>query len=206
MKHRGYLSLVIVGLVMFLLGVLVASPPQELRALAPSAKATPTINKRMNANQVDNVHAAKTPVKNRLLALDENAKFPLSVIPQGQGSNLDADKLDGHDSSSFILSNQMGLARAGAFAYCDQEDSILFRSFNNVTSATVTIASGEIQGMCTIDFGFDLTDAYIIASPGGPACLNAVRSVDIEEIIGTKVKFETEFCGDSARNIFVIVY
>lgn len=83
MKHPNWFSLMLVGLGCFLLGILIASPPTALRAFEPSARATPTISKKMNAHQVDNVHAAKTPVKNRLLALDTNAKFPLSAMPDG---------------------------------------------------------------------------------------------------------------------------
>lgn len=83
MLHQNRFALVLVALVSFSLGVVIVSPPPLLFAFEPSAKATPTISKRMNAHQVDNVHAAKTPVKNRLLALDSNAKFPLSVMPEG---------------------------------------------------------------------------------------------------------------------------
>lgn len=217
MIRRNRFIPILVGLVSFFLGILVASPQNVSRAFEPAAKATPTISKRMNANQVDNIHAAKTPVENRLLALDSNAKFPLSVMPDdlqkrvagncAMGSAVRAVNADGSVECENIPSiPAYGQARAGGFAYCDKANSTMFRSFNNVTQEQNSISNGDLDGTCTIDFGFDLSDAYIIASPGGPACPNGVRSVDIELISGSKVTFETEYCNNSARNIFVIVF
>jgi hypothetical protein len=65
----------------------------------------PPLNKTMNAKYVNGIQSAKVPVANRLIPLNGSAQFPLSVIPQGSGSGLGADNLDGLDSSSFAFVN-----------------------------------------------------------------------------------------------------
>jgi hypothetical protein len=56
-----------------------------------------------DADTVDGFHAASTPTAGYLLALDINSKFPTSIIYQGPGSGLNADYLDGYDSSEFAI-------------------------------------------------------------------------------------------------------
>ncbi|NIT04296.1 hypothetical protein GTO10_05255 [Candidatus Saccharibacteria bacterium] len=61
---------------------------------------------RVNADTVDGFHASGTPTPDYLLALDVNGKFPVSVLTMGSGSFLDADLLDGLDSSAFVLKGE----------------------------------------------------------------------------------------------------
>src|SRR5262245_49716226 len=81
-----------------LLGIMAVSQPTTVRARGNSA--TPTLNPKVNAKYVGGIQAAKTPVANKLLPLDASKKLPLAVIPQGSGSGLDADRLDGMDSAA----------------------------------------------------------------------------------------------------------
>lgn len=76
-----FLCTFVVGIILGAL--LFGSPPTSARAGGASAPkaATPTVYKKMNAGQVDNVSAAKTPAANQLLALDASAKFPDVAIP-----------------------------------------------------------------------------------------------------------------------------
>lgn len=60
-----------------------------------------------NADMVDGYHALAQPLINTLLALDENAKFPNSVLYSGTGNGLDADLLDGLHASSFMQQGQV---------------------------------------------------------------------------------------------------
>ena len=83
MRQRTFLAFVLFGAVSFMIGGILFSTPAALRASPPFAKATPTLNKQINADQIDNLHASKNPTPNRLLALDGNAKFPLSAMPDG---------------------------------------------------------------------------------------------------------------------------
>lgn len=95
-----FLCTFVVGIILGAL--LFASPAPSARAGGASAPraATPTVTKKMNAGQVDNLSASSKPKAKQLLALDADAKFPLSAIPQGVGSGLDADQLDGKDSAA----------------------------------------------------------------------------------------------------------
>ncbi len=56
-----------------------------------------------------------------------------------------------------------GLVKAGVYANCSMGASVS-RSFNNVTGGAVTIASGAASGKCTLDFGFDISSRYWVAS------------------------------------------
>jgi len=58
----------------------------------------------LNADTVDYFHASQTPQANTVVVSDSNG-FINDWINQGSGSNLDADKLDGHDSSYFATSD-----------------------------------------------------------------------------------------------------
>jgi hypothetical protein len=55
-----------------------------------------------------------------------------------------------------------GLVKAAVYANCGPSSSI-YRSFNNVNSTEITIASGTSNGECTIDFGFDISDRFWVA-------------------------------------------
>lgn len=78
-----------------------ASPAAPARAKGnASPDSVPPLNSTMNAKYVNGIQASKLPKPKRLLPLDAVGKFPLAVIPQGAGSGLDADSLDGMDSAA----------------------------------------------------------------------------------------------------------
>jgi hypothetical protein len=66
-----------------------------------------------------------------------------------------------------------GLVKAAVYAMC-HTTTYVTRSFNNVTGAGVTIADGAAAGECTLDFGFDISNRYWVAS----APTNASRIVN----------------------------
>ncbi|MCP3995925.1 MAG: hypothetical protein GY722_12805 [bacterium] len=55
----------------------------------------------LNTDMVDGLDAASGPVAGELCALDVNAKFPNSTLYTGTGNGLDADLLDGYQSTHF---------------------------------------------------------------------------------------------------------
>lgn len=57
-----------------------------------------------------------------------------------------------------------GLVKAAALVFCSIAASIT-RAFNLVNTTPISIASGVASGTCTIDFGFDVTDRYVVATP-----------------------------------------
>jgi hypothetical protein len=45
----------------------------------------------------------------------------------------------------------------------------ILRSFNNVNATAIAVTAGSSAGRCTIDFGFDVSDRYIVATAYGTA-------------------------------------
>lgn len=56
----------------------------------------------VDADMVNGIHANQTATANQLYPLNENAKFPASII---EGKVSDSDKLDGKDSSEFAVAS-----------------------------------------------------------------------------------------------------
>ena len=74
---------------------------------------------------------------------------------------------DVHADGSFSQpASANGLVKASALVECWSDDSFakVDRSFNTVTNAPVTVAKGENQGECFIDFGFNLQSRYFSAT------------------------------------------
>jgi hypothetical protein len=85
-----------------------------------------------------------------------------------------------------------GLVKAGVGAWCSNASPNIFRSFNNVNGATITISSSGAwrAGECVLHFGFDLTGRYVAASalgqtgylfpsPGGVTCSYTLEDATI---------------------------
>jgi hypothetical protein len=56
-----------------------------------------------------------------------------------------------------------GFVKAAVYATCGSSGSVVTRSFNNVNTTAISIINGASVGRCTIDFGFDVTDRYVVA-------------------------------------------
>lgn len=59
-----------------------------------------------------------------------------------------------------------GLVKAAVYAYCTNSATLaqIHRSFNNVNTSEIAIANGSSVGRCTIDFGFDVSDRFWVAT------------------------------------------
>ena len=57
---------------------------------------------------------------------------------------------------------------AGVVARCASSGSYMKRWFNNVNSQTITITDGTSLGYCKINFGFDITNRFIIVTAAHP--------------------------------------
>lgn len=147
-RRTVYLMMVIATLVVLLSGLVITDSTPTVGAQggdmgsvkqSAASKPTPTVNRRINADQVDNLHAAKTPVAGRLLALDSNGRFPLQVIPQGAGSGLDADTLDSLDSAA--------LQRRVSGACAANSAIRVVNADGTVTCQAVSGGAGDITGV-----------------------------------------------------------
>jgi len=98
-----------------------------------------------------------------------------------------------------------GLVKAGVYAFCSDTISSITRSFNNVNSITITISNGVAVGECVIDFGFDVSNRYIVATA---TISGAARGVTILTFSGeTATFFRWDDAGSGINgNIYVLVY
>lgn len=122
--------------------------PSEIKTAPPA----------INADTVDGFHASATPTANTLLALDANAKFPNSVLYMGSGGGLNADLLDGIDSSYFVQQSQLGSyqrkivtkhAQVGGGATPDTTPALPSAPVD-MPGTTISFSAGEISGPTTL--------------------------------------------------------
>jgi len=103
-----------------------------------------------------------------------------------------------------------GSILVGVNAYCSNVNSEIHRSFNNVNDFEISISSGASLGYCTIDFGFDVSDRYIMATVTHPDTPLGVTVSAPPWSGDTTVTFFVWHAGNGAAfaggNIFVIVY
>jgi hypothetical protein len=109
-KRHNTIPFSVKVLAMFLIGIMVFALAST--ASASGILAIPILSN-INAKYVGGIMAAKLPTANKLLPLNASKKFPVSVITQGPGSGLNADVLDGFDSSVFAKFGSV-LTGAGA--------------------------------------------------------------------------------------------
>jgi hypothetical protein len=92
-----------------------------------------------------------TPAANAIPKSDASGKIALGWIPQGSGSNLDADKLDGLDSAAFERVSNKGVANG--YAPLDANAKVpVTHITDNLRVATVGLTVGD--GVNVITTGF----------------------------------------------------
>jgi hypothetical protein len=79
------------------LGIRVESDPE----IAPRSRLV-SAGYAINADTVDAFHASATPEAGKLLALDQDAKFPNQALHTGHGEGLDADTVDGYHAEDLM--------------------------------------------------------------------------------------------------------
>jgi hypothetical protein len=79
-----------------------------------------------------------------------------------------------------------GTIKAAVFALCNNPVSNMYRYFNNVNGATITISNGASLGICIIDFGFKVDDRFIVATAYHPT---TPLGVTVFPISGNTVQF-----------------
>ena len=112
------------------------------------------------------------------------------------------------------LDARYGTVKAAVFATCAStgapNPSSMIRSFNNVNGATITITGTAGGGICRIDFGFPLSDRYLVVSSsrGGQAVIESRTTAAVDSISGnTADVVRWRFDGNYDNgNIFVLVY
>jgi hypothetical protein len=73
-----------------------------------------------------------------------------------------------------------GLVKAAAYANCSGTASSILRSFNNVGGTVTMNIWGQTDGRCTIDWGFDISDRYFVATAFSSGTGSAARGVSCE--------------------------
>jgi len=88
-----------------------------------------------------------------------------------------------------------GTVLAGVWGKCasidDPTGSFIRRSFNNVNDNPITITDGIPKGYCTIDFGFDISERYIIVTAAHPDTPLGASISAPPFLSGTSVKIYT---------------
>lgn len=80
-----------------------------------------------------------------------------------------------------------------------------YRYFNNVNDAAITVTNGG-NGICTINFGFDITGRYIVATAYNGT--GTSRVVTISLVVGNTATFRVHTTAGSldTKDILVLVY
>jgi hypothetical protein len=99
-----------------------------------------------------------------------------------------------------------GALKAGVHVGCANAGSAIVASFNNVNATVITVADGPVAGQCTVDFGFDVTNRFIVATPAHDGAVG--RAVAIHSLAGNTVTFfRTDMAGTGINGrIYVAVY
>jgi hypothetical protein len=101
-----------------------------------------------------------------------------------------------------------GAVKAAVLANCNNNPVSIIRSFNNVNSAPISISGSQTSsGVCTIDFGFDVSGRYIVATAVGD--FRAVSVVSTSGNTATFIRWLVSSNGtvnSIGGNIYVMVY
>lgn len=119
MKTKSFISVITVAFVFgaLILGLAQGSGTPTAQAQEGAGKnspqAIPTVTKKLNANYVNSIKAATKPKSNQLLALDANAKYPDSVIP---------DSIQRRVSGTCAAGSSIRVINANGTVSCEKDD------------------------------------------------------------------------------------
>jgi len=146
-----------------------------------------------------------------VLVSNDTVRIDLDNDGDGEDADFEIRDKDNNlifnvDESGDVKQNLAGngLVKAAVYAKCHNTGSTIHRSFNNV-GGTITITNGPSAGQCIIDFGFNISDRFWVAT----AVHHEARIVNCEQGAGkTKLncyRFEDDGTGIGG-NIMVLVY
>ena len=125
------------------------------------------------------------------------------------GSYVSSDAGDTYLPLVFAQGPGDGDIFAGVMARCASSGSYIDRSFNKFNEEPITITDGDALGYCQLDFGFDISDRYIIVTVAHPDTPLGV-SVSAPPLSGTEVTLFVWHAGNGAAveggKIFAVVY
>jgi hypothetical protein len=126
-----------------------------------------------------------TPTANAIPKANASGKIALGWIPQGSGSNLDADKLDGLDSTAFERVSNKGVANG--YAPLDANAKVpVTHIADNLRVATVGLTVGDgvnvittgFKGAIPVPFAGTITGWTVISNDANPPTTGSIE-VDI---------------------------
>jgi hypothetical protein len=126
-----------------------------------------------------------TPTANAVPKADSSGKIALGWIPQGSGSNLDADKLDGLDSTAFERVANKGVANG--YAPLDVNAKVPATHIaDNLRVATIGLTVGDganfittgFKGAIPVPFSGTITEWTIVSTDANPPTSGSIE-IDI---------------------------
>jgi hypothetical protein len=126
-----------------------------------------------------------TPTANAVPKADATGKIALGWIPQGSGSNLDADKLDGFDSTAFERVANKGVANG--YAPLDANAKVPVTNIaDNLRVATIGLTVGDgvnvittgFKGAIPVPFSGTITEWTIVSTDANPPTSGSIQ-IDI---------------------------
>jgi hypothetical protein len=126
-----------------------------------------------------------TPTANAVPKADATGKIALGWIPQGSGSNLDADKLDGLDSTAFERVSNKGVANG--YAPLDASAKVPTTHIaDNLRIATIGLTVGDgvnvittgFKGAIPVPFSGTIVEWMIVSTDANPPTVGSIQ-IDI---------------------------
>jgi hypothetical protein len=136
-----------------------------------------------------------TPTANAVPKADTSGKIALGWIPQGSGSNLDADKLDGLDSTAFERVSNKGVANG--YAPLDASAKVPVNHIaDNLRVATVGLTVGDgvnaittgFKGAIPVPFAGTIIEWTVVSTDANPPTSG---SIEIDILKSTYANYPT---------------